>query len=134
VLLPTTTFRVGRRASRLPDGYLRSTSTPGLPRRRFHLRTVGGLHPTGFMLWQSAETEGYGCDIFWAGFRRIDFLRAIRSYSQRRRRCGQEPDTRRPSPARPPGHCRWRHATKPAVRQHAPASHSNAQYGSVMLA
>jgi len=44
---------------------------------------------SGFMLWQSAYTEFYFCDVHWPAFRKIDFLRAIRSYQARRRRFGK---------------------------------------------
>jgi short-chain Z-isoprenyl diphosphate synthase len=43
---------------------------------------------SGFMLWQSAYSEFYFCDVHWPAFRKIDFLRAIRSYQQRDRRFG----------------------------------------------
>jgi len=41
-----------------------------------------------FLLWQSAYSEFYFCDAYWPAFRRIDLLRAIRSYQQRERRFG----------------------------------------------
>jgi short-chain Z-isoprenyl diphosphate synthase len=53
------------------------------------IRTSGEVRLSGFMLWQSAYSEFYFCDAYWPVFRRIDFLRAIRSYQQRRRRFGQ---------------------------------------------
>ena len=53
------------------------------------IRTSGELRLSGFMLWQSAYSEFYFCDAYWPVFRRIDFLRAIRSYQQRRRRFGR---------------------------------------------
>jgi short-chain Z-isoprenyl diphosphate synthase len=53
------------------------------------IRTSGELRLSGFMLWQSAYSEYYFCDVFWPEFRRIDFLRAIRSYGQRQRRRGR---------------------------------------------
>lgn len=53
------------------------------------IRTSGELRLSGFMLWQSAYSEYYFCDVFWPAFRRIDFLRAIRSYGQRQRRRGR---------------------------------------------
>jgi short-chain Z-isoprenyl diphosphate synthase len=43
---------------------------------------------SGFLLWQSAYSEFYFCDVHWPEFRKIDFLRAIRSYQQRDRRFG----------------------------------------------
>ncbi len=47
------------------------------------------LRLSGFMLWQSAFSEYYFCEAYWPAFRRIDFLRAIRSYAQRQRRRGR---------------------------------------------
>ena len=53
------------------------------------IRTSGELRLSGFLLWQSAYSEYYFCDVYWPEFRRIDFLRAIRSYANRERRIGQ---------------------------------------------
>ena len=52
------------------------------------IRTSGEVRLSGFMLWQSAYSEFYFCDAYWPAFRKIDFLRAIRSYQQRHRRFG----------------------------------------------
>ncbi len=52
------------------------------------IRTSGELRLSGFMLWQSAYSELYFCDSLWPAFRKIDFLRAVRSYQQRKRRYG----------------------------------------------
>ncbi len=53
------------------------------------IRTSGEVRLSGFMLWQSAYSEFYFCDAHWPAFRKIDFLRAIRSYQYRNRRFGQ---------------------------------------------
>ena len=53
------------------------------------IRTSGEVRLSGFMLWQSAFSEYYFCDVYWPAFRKIDFLRAIRSYQQRTRRFGK---------------------------------------------
>ena len=53
------------------------------------IRTSGELRLSGFMLWQSAYSEYYFTDAYWPEFRRIDFLRAIRSYGKRQRRLGK---------------------------------------------
>ena len=53
------------------------------------IRTSGEVRLSGFMLWQSAYSEFYFCDAYWPAFRKIDFLRAIRSYQQRHRRFGK---------------------------------------------
>jgi short-chain Z-isoprenyl diphosphate synthase len=53
------------------------------------IRTSGEVRLSGFMLWQSAYSEYYFCDVFWPAFRKVDFLRAIRSYQERQRRFGR---------------------------------------------
>ena len=53
------------------------------------IRTSGEVRLSGFMLWQSAYSEFYFCDVHWPAFRKIDFLRAIRSYQHRHRRFGR---------------------------------------------
>lgn len=67
------------------SGYL---YTAGTPDPDFIIRTSGELRLSGFLLWQAAYSEYYFCDALWPGFRRIDFLRAIRSYQGRERRFG----------------------------------------------
>ena len=52
------------------------------------IRTSGEIRLSGFLLWQSAQSEFYFSDVYWPAFRKIDFLRAIRSYQLRRRRFG----------------------------------------------
>ena len=44
--------------------------------------------PVGFLLWQSAHSEFYFCEAYWPDFRHVDFLRALRAYSERHRRFG----------------------------------------------
>ena len=62
---------------------------PDIPDPDLVIRTSGELRLSGFMLWQSAFSEYYFCEAYWPAFRRIDFLRAIRSYAQRQRRRGR---------------------------------------------
>jgi short-chain Z-isoprenyl diphosphate synthase len=62
---------------------------PDLPDPDLIIRTSGEIRLSGFLLWQSAYSEFYFCDVHWPGFRKIDFLRAIRSYQARRRRFGR---------------------------------------------
>jgi short-chain Z-isoprenyl diphosphate synthase len=59
-----------------------------LPDPDLIIRTSGETRLSGFLLWQSAYSEFYFCDAYWPAFRKIDFLRAIRSYQQRQRRFG----------------------------------------------
>ena len=63
--------------------------TAGLPDPDLVIRTSGEQRLGGFLLWQSAHSEFYFCEAYWPDFRRVDFLRALRAYSQRNRRFGQ---------------------------------------------
>ncbi len=62
--------------------------TKGQPDPDLVIRTSGEQRLSGFLLWQSAHSEFYFCDVNWPGFRRVDFLRALRSYASRQRRYG----------------------------------------------
>ena len=62
--------------------------TAGLPDPDLVIRTSGEQRLSGFLLWQSAHSEFYFCEAYWPDFRRVDFLRALRAYSQRHRRFG----------------------------------------------
>ncbi|MGH8912662.1 MAG: polyprenyl diphosphate synthase [Acidimicrobiia bacterium] len=53
------------------------------------IRTSGESRLSGFLLWQSAYAEFVFVDVYWPAFRRVDFLRAIRDFSQRDRRFGK---------------------------------------------
>ena len=64
-------------------------STTGLPDPDLVLRTSGEIRISNFLLWQMAYSELYFADVYWPGFRHIDFLRAIRTYQQRTRRFGR---------------------------------------------
>ena len=62
--------------------------TSGLPDPDLILRTSGEERISNFLLWQLAYSELYFADVFWPELRKIDFLRAIRSFQQRKRRLG----------------------------------------------
>lgn len=62
--------------------------TRGQPDPDLIIRTSGEQRLSGFLLWQSAQSEFYFCDMNWPDFRHIDFLRALRAYGQRQRRYG----------------------------------------------
>ena len=61
---------------------------PHVPEPDLIIRTSGEARLSGFLLWQSVYSELYFCDAFWPAFRKIDFLRALRSYQGRQRRYG----------------------------------------------
>ncbi|HEY0697168.1 MAG TPA: isoprenyl transferase [Micromonospora sp.] len=62
--------------------------TRGQPDPDLVIRTSGEQRLSGFLLWQSAHSEFYFCDVNWPDFRHVDFLRALRSYANRQRRYG----------------------------------------------
>jgi short-chain Z-isoprenyl diphosphate synthase len=62
--------------------------TKGQPDPDLVIRTSGEQRLSGFLLWQSAHSEFYFCEAYWPDFRRVDFLRALRSYAARHRRFG----------------------------------------------
>ena len=62
--------------------------TAGQPDPDLVIRTSGEQRLGGFLLWQSTHSEFYFCDAYWPAFRKVDFLRALRSYAARSRRFG----------------------------------------------
>lgn len=71
-----------------PEAIARHLYTAGLPDPDLIIRTSGEIRLSGFLLWQSVHSEFYFTDVLWPAFRKIDFLRAIRSYQERQRRYG----------------------------------------------
>mgnify|MGYP000188937829 CR=1 FL=1 len=63
--------------------------TKGQPDPDLVIRTSGEQRMSGFMLWQTVHTELYFCEAYWPDFRKVDFLRALRDYTQRERRLGR---------------------------------------------
>jgi len=61
---------------------------PDLPDPDLIIRTSGEIRLSGFLLWQSAYSEFYFCDVHWPAFRKVDFLRGVRAFQQRERRLG----------------------------------------------
>ena len=72
-----------------PDEIARHLYTAGVPDPDLIIRTSGEIRLSGFLLWQSAHAEYYFADAYWPDFRKVDFLRALRSYAQRQRRFGR---------------------------------------------
>ena len=52
------------------------------------LRTSGEERISNFLIWQLAYSELYFTDVYWPGFSKLDFLKAIYSYQMRHRRYG----------------------------------------------
>ena len=63
--------------------------TNGLPDPDLILRTSGEERISNFLLWQLAYSELYFSDVFWPAFQKRDFLKAIRTCQQRKRRFGK---------------------------------------------
>lgn len=62
--------------------------TKDLPDPDLILRTSGEERISNFLLWQMAYSEFYFTDVYWPAFQKRDFLKAIQSYQQRKRRYG----------------------------------------------
>jgi len=70
------------------DSFSKMLYTKDLPDPDLILRTSGEERISNFLLWQLAYSEFYFTDVYWPGLRKIDFLRAIRSFQRRARRYG----------------------------------------------
>lgn len=53
------------------------------------IRTSGEARLSNFLVWQSAYSELFIVDVYWPAFRKIDLMRAIRSYQLCHRRYGK---------------------------------------------
>ena len=63
--------------------------TKDVPDPDLILRTSGEERISNFLLWQLAYSELYFADVYWPAFKKEDFLRAILTYQQRKRRYGR---------------------------------------------
>jgi short-chain Z-isoprenyl diphosphate synthase len=63
--------------------------TSGQPDPDFIFRTGGEYRLSGFLPWQSLDSELYFVDVNWPMFRHLDFLGALRAYAARDRRYGR---------------------------------------------
>lgn len=68
------------------DAYL---DTYPMPDPDLFIRTSGELRISNFYLWQLAYTELYFTEVFWPDFRTEEFKKALKAFSQRKRRFGQ---------------------------------------------
>ncbi|MFP4169753.1 MAG: polyprenyl diphosphate synthase [Methanomassiliicoccales archaeon] len=71
------------------ESFSRFLYTADFPDPDLVLRTSGEERVSNFLLWQMAYSELYFTDVYWPGFRKVDFLRAIRTYQMRQRRFGR---------------------------------------------
>jgi short-chain Z-isoprenyl diphosphate synthase len=70
------------------EGIAARLAPSGVPDPDLVIRTSGERRMSGFLLWQASHSELYFCDVHWPGFRKIDFLRALRTYAARTRDSG----------------------------------------------
>ncbi|RLF41666.1 MAG: di-trans,poly-cis-decaprenylcistransferase [Thermoplasmata archaeon] len=63
--------------------------TKDIPDPDLILRTSGEERISNFLLWQLAYSELYFADVYWPVFTKEDFLEAIYTYQQRKRRFGR---------------------------------------------
>jgi len=63
--------------------------TNGIPDPDIILRTSGEERISNFLLWQLAYSELYFSDVYWPAFQKRDFLKAIMTCQQRKRRFGK---------------------------------------------
>ncbi len=64
-------------------------NTSFMPDPDLLIRTGGDIRLSNYLLWQSAYTEFYFCNIFWPDFRQKQFEDAILDYQTRERRFGK---------------------------------------------
>jgi undecaprenyl diphosphate synthase len=62
--------------------------TKDLPQLDLLIRTSGELRISNYLLWQLAYSELYFTDVYWPDFNALELLKAIESYSNRKRRFG----------------------------------------------
>ena len=63
--------------------------TGNMPDPDLVIRTSGEERISNFLLWQTAYSELYFSDVFWPGFSRKEFLKAVQDYQLRQRRYGE---------------------------------------------
>lgn len=71
------------------ETFSRQLYTAGEPDPDLVIRTSGEERLSGFLLWQSAYSEFCFIDVYWPEMRRIDLLRALRTFQRRKRNYGK---------------------------------------------
>jgi tritrans,polycis-undecaprenyl-diphosphate synthase [geranylgeranyl-diphosphate specific] len=71
------------------EAFSRNLYTAGGPDPDLVIRTSGEERLSGFLIWQSAYSEFCFIDVFWPDMRRIDLLRALRTFQKRKRNYGK---------------------------------------------
>lgn len=71
------------------EAFSKHLYTAGGPDPDLVIRTSGEERLSGFLLWQSAYSEFCFIDVYWPEMRRIDLLRALRTFQSRRRNFGK---------------------------------------------
>lgn len=66
-----------------------STAEIDHPEPDLIIRTSGEMRLSDFMIYQSSYSEMIFIDVFWPELRKIDFLRALRTFKERNRRFGR---------------------------------------------
>ena len=56
------------------------------------IRTGGENRISNFMLWQTAYSEFYFCDVLWPDFKELEYRKALDSFTSRTRRFGRTDD------------------------------------------
>ncbi|HHH54738.1 MAG TPA: isoprenyl transferase [Bacteroidetes bacterium] len=64
-------------------------STAAYPDPELVIRTSGEIRLSNFLLWESAYSELYFCDVFWPDFKEEYFYKAIYDFQNRERRFGK---------------------------------------------
>ncbi len=71
-----------------PEMLERALDTHGIPDPDLLIRTGGDERLSNFLLWQSAYTELYFCDVLWPDFSGEHFDQALEHFAARERRFG----------------------------------------------
>lgn len=62
--------------------------TAGLADPDLVIRTSGEQRMSGYLTWQTTQSELYFCERLWPDFTREDLREALHSYASRQRRLG----------------------------------------------